>query len=343
MRVVTFPDTTETAPHMELNDVLKSGYFIRDVTGVPLNSDRGETVPVDIDFAYQACPYSDSPSRYPDGQPHEMPMSGLERDRLFESYARVRKLTLAVRDAYMNEKPEDYELTVLDGLNIFAALQYLPKYLVNRAENPVPADQLPQHIVVGANCASGSIGAIGAFARGNIIQLLPPAEVMMAAAEEEGSLVGSKTVCAAPPRMIRDYLETLRSGKSITRKNIGAESDGLLKDGELRHALIFGQNIDMIMPTITRLQEVDSAIAGFISAYDPESDDPSILEKFTEVWSGNIRFTIDLLQQISSNVNLALGRQPFEKDDFSSVIKENQFGLVSIELAKQKGFELVYS
>lgn len=41
-----------------------------DTTGISISSDREEELAGGIDFDYRACPYHDSPSRFPNGKPH---------------------------------------------------------------------------------------------------------------------------------------------------------------------------------------------------------------------------------------------------------------------------------
>ncbi len=330
--------------HRDFDEIVRTRKGITDITGVPLDSDRNQPPP-DLDFEYKACPYSESPSRYPHGQPSEVPMSGLESRRLSQSFPEIRRLLLASRIAYLRliGAGEDHELTVEDGLSILGALQYLPSYLTERYKDPVaPKDELPQHLIVGANCASGATGAVGACAQGDTRLPMPAGEILLQAAETEpdGGLVGRKTVCAASPRMIAQFLNLLRDGsESIDHGTVADETSKMLNPEELGAAVLVGVSLESVLGYNQIAMVADATCAPILEKYNPKKHNPRRATAAYKEFSERVAVFVHGYEQTTAITNLALHREPMRDDEFTDVLTNNRYGFASIRLAKAKGLK----
>ena len=328
------------APHVPLKTIVETDTLVADVTGIPLLSDRGP-LGQEIDFSYRECPYKNSPSRYPDGQPHEVPMSELERRRLGESYPDIRRLLLAVREAKMGNVDPETEMSVSSALSILGLMQYLPRYLVNRAQKPVDPESLPVRLVTASNSASGSIAAIGAFARGRVFQRLPQGEVLLAGAEAQGAMVGKKSVCVASPRMIVHFLDTLRAGDpKLSHGTVEEETGGLLRQDEVPRATTFGDLQETVGPVLGELNGVDRTVVEPLRKFNPKKHNARKIRGPLGELEAQLRHTVSALGQISASSNLMLGRSPEIGDEFEAAISGNMFSLKSLPIARQKGLTL---
>lgn len=336
------------APHMDIVDIVGQS-SITDSSGVPLQSDR---VPESqgIDFQYHPNAYTDSPSRFPNQQPHPVPVSGLERGRLIEAYPRVRKLLLATRQAYIDQRyaeTPDPELTVHDGISILGALQNLPLYTVVRPHNSVPAQGvLPPFLVVSSNAASGGVGALGAVARGRIGLPLPSGREALDATEEEGSLVGQKTVCAAPSRMITGYLDMLKHGsETIAVGDVREETDGFVDVTELSALVSFGAHMEALYEVHRQRGMADHIASTILRKYNPRTQAHSRRQRQAEnalrTFRATIQGAVAAYTLGSRSLNLDLGREPVRDGEFYDVFGEtNPLGLETVRLALRKNIDI---
>jgi hypothetical protein len=333
--------------HRDLVDINNSRTTITDENGVPLESDR-RNPPESLDFDYQLCPYSDSPTRYPDGSPSSIPMSGLEHGRLMKSYPRIRRELLATRAAYLSlfGMSDDYELSTQDGINILCAIQGLPTYLTERVKNPVSTqNELPQHLVVAANCASGGIGGIGSFTNGRIYDRIPldTGATILNAAENEpsGGLVGDKTACAAPPNMIRQFINLLRDGNEVINYGtLEEETDDLLTRSELPNALSVGLNMESVLVYNEVLQQADYELSKLLEKFNPRKHNPRRIRSGLDDFSEALSLFVSGCYNASSSINIALGRAANRPGEFERVVAGNTFCINSIRIAKSKGITI---
>lgn len=328
--------------HKPLTDIIAVHHEITDISGVPLDSDR-TPVPNDIDFEYTACPYKDSPSRFPDGQPHPMPMSGLERQRLISSFPLVRRQLLASRAAFLDLHGYDdtHDLTMDEGLVILGSMQCLPSYAVNRLRKPVPASGVfPQHLIVGANSASGAMGALGATRRAQN-EPLPTGGQAVAATEAEGSMIGSKTVCAAPVHMMTGFLELLRRGtEKVKHSGIEMETEGIITLKEFGRLASFGYYYEALLATHEAKYQADRACWPAIDAYNPQKHNPRRAIAAIKKLKQDLQPAIQSYRAISMHLNQELGRNPFDPSEFADVYTDNILALMSIKVAREKGLDV---
>lgn len=334
------------AAHVPLRQIIEAQASIIDAEGIPLQSDRTPVGNPDIDFEYAACPFANSPSRYPAGQPHETPVSNLERRRLRQSYAGIRAGVLAMREAYIETFGPQFNvnadhLRIADGINILTALQYLPSYVACRADNPVPmAGVIPPRLIVGSNAASGGIAALGAYAKGRIGLPFPEGREALECVEQEGSMVGHKTVCAAAPRMITDYLDLLRLGSDdISHGDIETETDGLLSNDEFTTASKFGLQMETVLSLQSQLRGAHETAMQGLRHYQPGKHNPRRLRLIREVFHESLLPIVAGAQILSNGINLCLGRT-IAKDDsllagFNAHIQPNAY-----TVAKAKHIQL---
>lgn len=252
--------------HLPPIEIMDTPDHITDTVGVPLSSDRS-ALSEGTDFKYKRCPFTDSPSR----SEADQVISGLELERLEETYGQLRRLMLASRASYLavTESVADRKLQIIDGINILSFMQFLPVYLVLRSENPVPKQgSMPKHIIVGANGAGGAIGALGAYAEVQLIDkpdasaqekatlYLPNGEAANEAVEQRGSLIGEKTSCVASSKMIKRFINLLREGRNIGFGDILTETDGLLSNEDFAKALIFGSRMEELKASTSKITDI---------------------------------------------------------------------------------------
>ncbi len=330
------PESETMGSHLSLDNIFEVHKTITDETGVALGSDRVPTGQGN-DFDYRQCPYSDSPSRNVEGRM----ISGLEHDRLKHSYPDIRRYLLAARAGYLALPtiPENHTLQVIDGVNILAFMHYLPAYLVNRADNPVAVQgELPRHIVVGSNSASGGSGGIGAVARGKLDLPLASGEAALQAVEDKGTLVGKKTVCAASPRMITNFLNLVREGSSSDEfGDIAHETHGLLPADEFGQALVFGCRMEELYGIIEVMAMLDGAHAKSL-AERIEAGADSQVWPIMKSFHGMLSPLIAKCVSVTSDLNVCLGRDPIAQDDEEAEIwKNNTMKMKTLTLFRETG------
>ena len=192
--------STDLTRPLRVVDIFVNSYT--DSSGIPLASDRDDPRLIQgIDFQKQPNPFRTSPSRYPNGKPHEVPVSELERERLRQFYPEMLSLLGRVRSTYITETRKktgrnlDASLTLSESLSILSGLSYLPHYLAHRSTRPFALQgELPPQVIVLSNAASGSRGAMYAFADlhiddPDVEELVPDKTEAIAAIERMGSLI----------------------------------------------------------------------------------------------------------------------------------------------------------
>ena len=290
-----------------------------DVQGVPLSSDRGEQkLHTGIDFEYQACPFADSSSRFPDGAPHEVPMSGLERRRLGENYPGMLATLKAFRDYYINEKrsitgnsPSE-ALSTYEAREVMMGLVYTPHYLVYRSSNAVGArGELPTDMIVLSNVGSGSLAALSAYIEtyedgaNEFYNKIPNVEQMIEEAEIRGRMVGEKTVCVASPDQMKHFLTAIINGPSVkTTKNT---LTGLTDRDEIGNILTYGKAMYEGTGAVHIVRMLDAKFAldlgNLMQAEKWNMIEPLMVEYEKELKAAAAELTLD-----QSKANIALGR-----------------------------------
>lgn len=327
--------------HVDIFDILEHRREITDETGVPLSSDR-VSPPIDIDFEYTKCPYLDSPTRSPGGRPGKIPMSGLERDRLRQSFPEIRRSLLAIRAGYISMLglEQDKEFTVEDGLNVLSIIQGLPTYLTERSAHSVPInDSLPQHFIVGSNASSGAMAAIGAYAQGRPRIIMPEGDVLLHAAETlPGSgLVGKLTVCAAAPSMIKQYLDLVRQGSQVVEfGSVEDETSGLLTTKELGNALLLGVHLESLHGINNDIFNSDCLCLEVLEKYNHRKHNPKKARRAYEDFIADLKSLIPRYDRASYFMNVALGRTGEREGEFDKFIETNPLNLRSFKLARDK-------
>lgn len=271
---------------MAQKEKLKSGiscfkigaHSIIDTTGIPLSSDRGPSNLVKgIDWQYQACPFRDSSSRYPNGQPHPTHMSGLERQRLASHYPQIIEGMHSLRSAF-TESTRSSDLDTTQPLNtgemrtLLRAMVYLPGYLTQRAINPVNIHGgLPPEFIVLSNSSSGTLGALEGFLElgGNSradLKKVPDPESMLKAIERVGSMVGPKTICVAAPEQMRHFFHCVINGAPQYRNRFDITT-WINLNKELVSILMYGENAYLTKNMLEDLYILDSLIFAEIKPY----------------------------------------------------------------------------
>ncbi len=317
-----FQESTELRPGVtalpSLSLVEMADSPITDIDGIPKESDRDlyeEKLFEGIDFRYQACPFSNSPSRFPSGAPHEVPISGLERDRLSENYYEILGNLQVVRDYYIdNTRPEaerNKPLSIIEMRDILMTLNYAANYLVYRSANPIDAfGRLPTDLLVMSNVAAGSLAALSVQMivlkneGKDSIGAVPDPEVMVEESEKMGKMVGGKTVCAASPELMVHFFKAVVDGP---RK---IEEGSLLKyidNSELPQLFDYGKAMYEGAGSVASLREVDRSILILLDSKYREKD----WVNFNEISSDYMVHAfkeIALILQDQEVANQALGR-----------------------------------
>lgn len=343
-KVLTLP-TRELGPHLELGVITGITRQITDETGIPLKSDRVPELAEGIDFEYIACPFADSPSRMQLDLPPEerIPISNLERRRLKQSYPRIKRLVLSMRDAYTQEFDVDPEqpLNVEEATRIMASLSALPIYLTQRYRRPVDATgALPQYIVVGSNGGSGAVGALNGFRFNSWALPTPSGEEAQAKVESENRLVSQKTGCAASPHQITDLFRVLAHGNpKVTRGDIEEETDGLVLPSEFRLILGMGQVVDKLEAADYPMQVAEAIFLTQIGQHKKKHN-PRRMNVAVESYRYSIAELANVAQEQSVMANHVLGRVAYDPGEFTNVVSRNVFRLHGIREARAKGVNI---
>ena len=305
---------------------------ITDIDGIPKESDRDlyeEKLFEGIDFRYQACPFSNSPSRFPNGAPHEIPISGLERDRLSENYYEILGNLQVVRDYYIdNTRPESEKnkpLSIVEMRDILMTLNYAANYLVYRSANPVDAfGKLPTDLLVMSNVAAGSLAALSVQMivlkneGKDSIDAVPDPKVMVEESEKMGKMVGGKTVCAASPELMVHFFKAVVDGP---RKIEEGSLSKYIDKSELPQLFAYGKAMYEGAGSVASLREVDRSILILLDAKYREKD----WVNFNEISADYMMHAfkeIALILHDQAVANQALGRRVEEssKVPFDEII-----------------------
>ena len=290
-----------------------------DTTGIPLSSDRRHpSLVADIDFEYQSCPFSGSPSRYPNSQPHQTPLSGLERRRLGENYVTMQATMNDLRGQYIRlfrdgENSGDDPMTVTEMQQFLRALIFLPHYLVQRGENPVPAKgALSPSVIALSNSSAGVLAALESFLQvnqkdQNNESLVPDPSAMIEAAEKVGHMVGPKTVCAASPALMRHFIGAVVYGVD---KNTRRNEFPVLDETEAESLFAFGPLAYLVHEEIGAFSMMDTHAAWMISIGMRNDVSRQQIREEIRGFRAKAQPVLDTLHQRETQLNQTLGRYP---------------------------------
>lgn len=238
--------TTEPVSYMEVVSVP-----LVDNRGIPLSSDRAPKELIqDLDFEYKPCPFRDSPSRYPDGQPHEIPVSGLEQRRLVEHYDMALGLAAGVRQRLFPDKGSA-SLSNYETIQVLQSLKWLPHYLAFRGGSQYNTGRLHPGVVITSNCAAGTLGGLyagledRAQVENEAVGLPPEAAQMIAASEKRGTMIGENTVCAASPRMMKKFIEATSNTGDVKVQDESEDVTEILETVHLGKLRLFVDSVLM--------------------------------------------------------------------------------------------------
>lgn len=317
--------------HVGITEVHAAKFI--DSTGIPLTSDREmPEVVKNIDFDYRPNSFRTSPSRYPNGAPHEIPVSGLEQKRLGESYRDMMQTISMVRDGYAGtlpyKKDKTKPLSAHEFLVVLDIFKFLPNYLTHRAEKPLkPNGELPPVVMVLSNSASGTKGALGAWmdiheSEAGYMEKTPDIDEMIELIEGLGTMV-KKTACAASPAQQRHFMDAVLSGPSDKSMSSGGLS--FLTREEIPNLVKFGSAMNKgsgFLAEIIRLDAVaDQMVRGIrdASALVPgrEQETVEAIKGISQRFLGQTRPLIVALDAVESQMNTALGREASARNSFS--------------------------
>lgn len=301
---------------IRIAEIARPAVLTTDSTGIPQLSDRHPDTPKDIDFRYESCPFPNSPSRYPNGVPHETPISGLERQRLAENYPEILAITGVVRDAYLKSHGKDPEtsgsLTIGEAKEVIMGLSYIPQYLINRAVNPFkPQGEIPPVYIALSNSASGAHGAVNAqlIAEGQTeaaLESVPDVDLMIKLVEKEGALVGPKTICVASPQLMKNYLNAIVYGSEDKAKT--TEIAPTFDVSEVPSIIKFGKGMYDGRNLLDEIKGIDTKFVERASPFMRSGDILRIKEAIA-MFKRHIIVSVVELNQSQRDVDQALGRE----------------------------------
>jgi len=316
---------------IRIAEIARPAMLTTDSDGIPQLSDRHPDTPKNIDFKYASCPFTNSPSRYPNGVPHEKPISELERQRLAENYLEILAITGVVRDAYLRSHGKDPEtngsLTVGEAKEVIMGLSYIPQYLINRAVNPFkPQGEIPVVYIALSNSASGAHGAVNAqfIAEGQTEAALgsaPDVDLMIDLVEKEGALVGPKTVCVASPLQMKNYINAIIDGPEDKAKT--TEITPAFDVSEVPSIIKFGKGMYEGRNLLDEIKGIDTKFVERVSPLMRSRDIPHIKEAIA-MFKMHIIVSMVELNQSQRDVDQALGREtasPATLEVLTSILK----------------------
>jgi len=320
-----------------------------DTNGIPLTSDRELPEIVEtIDFDYRPNNFRTSPSRYPNGKPHPIPVSGLEQRRLGESYRDMMQAISLIRDGYLNALQNRTDKTgPLSAHELFGLLhifKFLPHYLSFRAEEAMEkVGDMPPVVLVLSNSAAGTLGALGSWmdvheSDPDFLSKTPNVEEMIILAETTGTMAlpGKKTVCAASPAQQKHFMDAVIFGpsdKSLPGTKIDflekSEIISLAKFGNAMHkgSGYLGQIMWLDNVYYQRVKETQDVLA-----LTPGRTQEAlfIIDGYIKEFKTRTELLLSALDAIESDMNKALGRQ------------ELNGGKISLEdINKQKRMQMI--
>lgn len=300
--------------------------YFTDTTGIPLDSNRRVENPhtASIEFELQKCPFTDSPSRYPDGAPHEKPMSGLERRRLNEHYQQnlsavkyLRNIQVASREDGDTTRP----LSIRETRDLLSAMAFLPHYLVYRAENALqPTGEIPVDILLDASVALGAFAATTVVVQNEKISASDfefasfNAERLVEESEKAGIMVGEQTVCVASPKQMTHFLREVIEGPSV---ELGLGNiEALLNPEEFADLLKLGKSMMVSNHIVASIIKTDS---DFSNKFEPLLDREKLQEagQLLQEYQKDIKEYFELMHAGSTQVQEALGRKPQKRSIFA--------------------------
>lgn len=324
---------------VRISDIAHPPFIITDSTGIPQLSDRHPNTPKDIDFKYEACPFSNSPSRYPNGAPHEIPMSGLEHERLAANYPGMVAITSVVRSEFLRSRGVDLEsktpLTIGEAKELLMGLSYLPQYLIYRAENPFsPSGEIPPVYIALSNSSSGAHGAVNAqlLAEGETeatLEHIPDADMMIDLVEKEGAMVGEKTVCAASPLQMKHFLNVVVNGPEKDTRN--PEIAGVFDLSEVPAIIKFGRGMYLGRALLEDIKSMDGAFVEMVNPIMISGDIPRI-KQTVEMFKRHVSLMVSELNTAQLYVDIALGREANKPTTLADLSKILALGMPVVDL-----------
>ncbi len=298
-----------------------------DSTGIPLTSDRELPEIVEkIDFDYRPNTFRTSPSRYPNGRPHPIPVSGLEQRRLGESYRDMMQTIALVRDGYLgllkNRKDKDRPLSAHEMFGLLHILKFLPHYLSFRAEGAMEkTGEIPPAVLVLSNSAAGTLGALGSWmdvheSEPDYLSKTPNVGEMISLAERTGTMVlpGSKTVCAASPAQQRHFINAVLFGPN--EKFMPGTKVEFLDESEIMSLAKFGNAIHKGSGYLGQIMWLDNVYYQRVRGVQDvlmltpgrEQEARFVIEGHIKEFNARTELLLDTLSVIEGEMNKALGR-----------------------------------
>lgn len=342
---ISFSEVVQKPASVTLFDISYTAYV--DTSGVPLDSDRGDPEKFKgIDFRKRPNNFRSSPSRYPDGRPHEVPVSGLEQERLGRTMGEMMGVISYVRDNAIlmvggdPDKPIDAE----SALAITNGLAHLPSYLVFRADKPIPSEGMfPPYMFVLSNSASGTRAALAAWIRefgDEGKNVVPDSREMIEIIEQHGSMV-KETVCAASPSQQEKFIDAIIYGPP--EELTFPFNKELFSLSEIPAILEFGDAMNASNLAFQKLEQLDE---DFFARIDEQTDQGSFSQaEYIKHFIGLVREFSSMVSQIGVQLssieeaaNEILGRTPETRSDFSFAGLNNvmKFKIVSVLRGLQK-------
>lgn len=307
-----------------------------DSTGIPLSSDRSYPDLIkDIDWDYQPAPstFRGSPSRYPDGSPHVVPISGLERNRLRDNYPKMLLMLGELREQYIRYKRGDSDiatlptpLTIAEMREFLRGLIHLPHYLVHRGKNPVPSQGvLAPSVLLLSNSAAGSLAALETYAtvRKPRSNKVPEPENVIADVERGSNLMGEKTMCVAAPAQMNHFLSAVINGS-------GQESGvtaPLVSPKETFSFFEFGHHAYVVQEFLGELWAKDNEVYKAIGKQIKNGHNPRRYQAHLDIFLREAEFAIIRMQPFQDRINVLLGRSTSGKP-----LKFEEFGVAGFKM-----------
>jgi hypothetical protein len=310
----------EPDPKSPAINVLQLFRNYTDSTGIPIASDRSKPEVIkDINWDYQSCPFADSPSRYPNGAPHPIPISGLERKRLGTHYSSTLSILEYVKDGFFNSVEatdlprESRQLSTRESEVILKGLMFLPHYLVWRANNSFPPDgALPPAVIILSNSSSGSLGGLQAYmdenyANPELYKKPPVVSSVIEASERSRAMIGHKTICTASPDQMHHFISSIVSGATVKGSQV-TPSD-LLHKSEVANLLRFGEQAYEAREEIERFGQSDTHATQMIEAILRSGENTESIRNHIQTVIFLSQIVINQLQTRQGIINDSLGRR----------------------------------
>lgn len=243
-------------------DLLGTNQTVFDVEGRPLNELRApEAQRRGVPFVIKTCPYVGT------RKGKMMNVSALRQAHAH--HVDWLELISRLRQEYFRRRGER-RTTLEDVQRIGNVLCHLPEYLVHRAANPVPRDELPPVVAVAYKAMVGMRLAASRcfiyllrYADERWAEPIPDEALLIDFAEQNGLLIdpGNGNACAGPQAMIAESFRVAQFGSAASTsggdaiESLRLDTDAALQYGDLHFQIFLIRTITAAL-ALPRLQVI---------------------------------------------------------------------------------------